>query len=175
VSPLPPRQASPFRSHSINDAQRDGVKVADLTLPFSSIHRRSQYCPYSPTSHAFADLLLQRSLLTQSNEFQRRITHKIAPSIGGCGIPLDAWFLGPTPVHISNDVLNLDRFIHFSTADGYIQQTRHTQTIRYDTRCYFNVRSKADMSRLNLPHGNTDHGTSVTIGRISVLCACDTA
>jgi len=25
-------------------------------------------------------------------------------------------------------------------------------TIRYDTRCYFNVRSKADMSRLNLPH-----------------------
>jgi len=27
-------------------------------------------------------------------------------------------------------------------------------TIRYDTRCYFNVRSKADISRLNLPHGN---------------------
>jgi len=24
----------------------------------------------------------------------------------------------------------------------------------YDTRCYFNVRSKADMSQLNLPHGN---------------------
>ena len=29
-----------------------------------------------------------------------------------------------------------------------------TPTIRYDTRCYFNVRSKADMSQLNLPHGN---------------------
>jgi len=27
-------------------------------------------------------------------------------------------------------------------------------TIRYDTRCCFNVRSKADVSRLNLPHGN---------------------
>jgi len=26
-------------------------------------------------------------------------------------------------------------------------------TIRYDTRCYFNVRSKANMSRLNIPHG----------------------
>ena len=24
----------------------------------------------------------------------------------------------------------------------------------YDTRCYFNVRSKADMNRLNLPHGD---------------------
>jgi len=27
-------------------------------------------------------------------------------------------------------------------------------TTRYDTRCYFNVRSKADMNRLNLPHGD---------------------
>jgi len=27
--------------------------------------------------------------------------------------------------------------------------------IRYDTRCHFNVRSKADMSQLNLPHENT--------------------
>ena len=31
----------------------------------------------------------------------------------------------------------------------------HIDTIRYDrpTRCYFNVRSKADISQLNLPHG----------------------
>jgi len=27
-------------------------------------------------------------------------------------------------------------------------------SLRYNTRCYFSVRSKADMSRLNLPHGN---------------------
>jgi len=26
--------------------------------------------------------------------------------------------------------------------------------IRYDMRCYFNMHSKADMSQLNLPHGN---------------------
>ena len=26
-------------------------------------------------------------------------------------------------------------------------------TIPYDTRCYFNVRSKANISQLNLPHG----------------------
>jgi len=25
--------------------------------------------------------------------------------------------------------------------------------LRYDTRCYINVRSKANMGRLNLPHG----------------------
>ena len=29
-------------------------------------------------------------------------------------------------------------------------------TIRYDTRCYFNVRSKADISQLNLPHDEDD-------------------
>jgi len=28
--------------------------------------------------------------------------------------------------------------------------------IRYDTRCYFNARSKADMSLLNLPHGTNN-------------------
>ena len=33
------------------------------------------------------------------------------------------------------------------------KQRRRTITIRYDTRCYFNVRSKADTSQLNLPHG----------------------
>ena len=35
------------------------------------------------------------------------------------------------------------------------QGTRPTTraAIRYDTRCYFNVRSKADISQLNLPHG----------------------
>ena len=27
------------------------------------------------------------------------------------------------------------------------------QAIRYDTKCYFNVRLKADVSQLNLPHG----------------------
>jgi len=34
---------------------------------------------------------------------------------------------------------------------GYI--CTDADTIRYDTRCYFNVRSKADISQLNLPHG----------------------
>ena len=38
-------------------------------------------------------------------------------------------------------------------------------TIRYDTRCYFNVRSKANMSQLNLPHG-TDNSISVKTEKI---------
>jgi len=31
--------------------------------------------------------------------------------------------------------------------------SQYTASAIYDTRCYFNVRSKANMSQLNLPHG----------------------
>ena len=34
-----------------------------------------------------------------------------------------------------------------------VQELLRYDTIRYDTRCYFNVRSKADVSQLNLPGG----------------------
>ena len=44
--------------------------------------------------------------------------------------------------------------------DGMVRRARewyiHSVAIRYDTRCYFNVRSKADMSQLNLPHGTNN-------------------
>ena len=41
-----------------------------------------------------------------------------------------------------------------STHCTYHKLLRALRRIRYDTICYFNVRSKADMSQLNLPHGN---------------------
>jgi len=45
--------------------------------------------------------------------------------------------------------------LYIKVAHSVIARNRHCDdTIRYDTRRYFNVRSKADMSRLNLPHGN---------------------
>jgi len=34
----------------------------------------------------------------------------------------------------------------------YVSDTNRLDV--YETRCYFNVRSKADMSQLNLLHGN---------------------
>ena len=42
----------------------------------------------------------------------------------------------------------------FAGVSSSSQATCPNTEIRYDTRCYFNVRWKADMSRLNLPHGN---------------------
>ena len=40
-----------------------------------------------------------------------------------------------------------------SRVEFWNEQLVRVCTIRYDTRCYFNVRSKADISQLNLPHG----------------------
>ena len=37
------------------------------------------------------------------------------------------------------------------------QVEKQNRGVRCDTRCYFNVRSKADMSQLNLPHGVLDN------------------
>jgi len=37
--------------------------------------------------------------------------------------------------------------------DIYAEHFPLSDKLRYDTRCYFNVRSKADISQLNLPHG----------------------
>ena len=45
----------------------------------------------------------------------------------------------------------------FSFAVTVVLAQMIIEEIRYDTRCYFNVRSKADISRLNLPHGNDVH------------------
>jgi len=43
---------------------------------------------------------------------------------------------------------------NFSSMSMNFAIRKHNVTVRYDTRCSFNVRSKADMSQLNLPHGN---------------------
>ena len=47
-----------------------------------------------------------------------------------------------------------DRLCRYVEASSH-RHARHDETVpsvRYDTRCYFNVRSKADTSQLNLPH-----------------------
>jgi len=53
-----------------------------------------------------------------------------------------------------SSIQTTDRYIITATHD-FVGYPVHKQ-IRYDTRCYFNVRSKADISQLNLPHGPTN-------------------
>jgi len=43
--------------------------------------------------------------------------------------------------------------VDFSSLKRF-KSSLNTDITIYDTRCYFNLRSKADMSPLNLPHGN---------------------
>ena len=45
------------------------------------------------------------------------------------------------------------RTITISNLPETYQHSQINSETRYDTRCYFNVRSKADISQLNLPHG----------------------
>ena len=50
---------------------------------------------------------------------------------------------------------------------------RDHSDIRYDTRCYFDVRSKADISQLNLPHRqrqrSTTEKTAITFNLLSYI------
>ena len=56
-----------------------------------------------------------------------------------------------TPPTVVVEVFDQDRGVYRPTS---ALQSRTDDTIRYDTRCYFNVRSKADMIQQNLPHGD---------------------
>jgi len=52
-------------------------------------------------------------------------------------------------VQASNVIVQLRTVFRNGSADSLSE----LQSSEYDTRCYFNVRSKADISQLNLPHG----------------------
>jgi len=60
----------------------------------------------------------------------------------------------PTPRHsiFTGRMLFLTPNQQCQSTESKVTPTKR-RTIRYDTRCYFNARSKADTSQLNLPHG----------------------
>ena len=70
--------------------------------------------------------------------------------------------------HVPRQQLSLDVYCSRQTsaanpsvAAAVDRRDRQTDTrpfykTLYDTRCYFNVRSKADTSQLNLPHGTNN-------------------
>jgi len=71
----------------------------------------------------------------------------------------------PPPLHATNTSRRspcapyLDSGVHQHVRRGLCRwgvsrlKLPQVKIIKYDTRCYFIVRSKADMSQLNLPHG----------------------
>ena len=75
----------------------------------------------------------------------------------GCGQPSDPGRLKNRTVQNYGPAENIlfSRFelMHVQCSQHMNSSSEHVHSIRYDTRCYFNVRSKADISQLNLPHG----------------------
>ena len=59
------------------------------------------------------------------------------------------------------DLANPWKLLRYSALEVFLNDMRYINPrftylltyLQYDTRCYFNVRSKADISQLNLPHG----------------------
>ena len=71
-------------------------------------------------------------------------------------------------VEAKKDVLNTYcnyEHLFFQWSDLIFNSRFFPRILRYDTRCYFDVRSKADISQLNLPHG-TDNEKSVKTEKV---------
>ena len=65
---------------------------------------------------------------------------------------------GQAPLYLADDSRLVSdstrRSLRLAGVSTCVWCREHSAVIRYDTRCYFNVRSKADISQLNLPHGD---------------------
>ena len=74
------------------------------------------------------------------------------------------WGKGGNVISVVWQVTLCDPIWHVSFRSGVAMYVAncYIRTIRYDTRCYFNARSKADMSQLNLPHGTNNYTVTVT-------------
>ena len=57
------------------------------------------------------------------------------------------------PASVLRPQQTLDRVLELVNRPAFATNNTVLVSLRYDTRCYFNVRSKADISQLNLPHG----------------------
>jgi len=91
----------------------------------------------------------ERESVASSNDFVAHAAF-LAPTDGqNVASRLEAWRPALVLVYQSN---------HTDWSHGRIKtksglMLQQWRRVPYDTRCYFNVRSKADISQLNLPHG----------------------
>ena len=68
----------------------------------------------------------------------------------GAGRPYNLVSVVPHPSELYSVIVDLLGAVQWTRLAVVYQQQTHGN----DTRCHFNVRTKADTSRLNLPHGN---------------------
>jgi len=112
-----------------------------LLLQWRTVYSAST-CGLSPST-----VVVNQSEFDAKTQARRAPT---APKFAPCGhLPL--------PLRVWVKLLRSGLMVGFGLRGGVTTVLRSRghryDTIRYDTRCYFNVRSKADISQLNLPHG----------------------
>ena len=98
--------------------------------------------------------LLKRFLFKQSYTDIIYWHHPASSPCGGCATKANVkiyWQADWLIDWIGNE--RVPKIIVNGSIFFFLNNNRHFGTIRYDTRCYFNVRLKADISQLNLPHG----------------------
>ena len=97
----------------------------------------------------------QERTTSRLKEFNQRICVQLSVYANNVALPAFARRFcsnrSITPARRAH-ISNLQQRVY--CCEPMLEQTDgRTDTIRYDTRCYFNVRSKANISQLNLPHG----------------------
>jgi len=107
---------------------------AELQQRWRRTNRRRKSIPRSSSSHREGSITQRGASCGRYDQHRRRSTSKT-----------------PTWTYVGSYVEGLSK-VWRHHADKATIGLRENDTIRYDTRCYFNVRSKADIGRLNLPH-----------------------
>jgi len=123
------RAATPLFTTAAANAQFTACQNADFSFELT---------PVRPCSSASSPILLELSdTILDNNRYRSRLIT--------CDVALVPFLLMTTLMR------KVGRAVGSTAASSLVYSTY--DTIRYDTRCYFNVRSKADISQLNLPHG----------------------
>ena len=121
---------------------------------------REDWSSASVVSHTIVTtLLLPSSYMVSDEPFPDRSRRANLHKWGLAQSPSWDFLIKPLTLHreqnsvriiYQRDGITYGNMLHLAQLSSL---SSRREELRYDTRCYFNVRSKADISQLNLPHG----------------------
>jgi len=131
---------------------RWAVTQREIGIGNKSVPIQVAQCWFPGLAISSAKILIYFSNKICGSNFIKRYSKTVmARTYQKCRLRLKNKFIVSFVIIFATDSFPLRDYIHNL---GTTSNFRRFYTIRYDTRCYFNVRWKADMIQLNLPHGN---------------------